>query len=214
MATSPPPATALVAIGNTPIVKRKRVIPPGHADAYLKLENLNPTGSYKDRMARSIIEEAERRGDLKPGMKVVEATGCSTAEGDGCVWGLAGYHSESNKGYAAELIPAMVRRAQSLTEEGDVYLADQFNNRDVLMVYRSLADELVAQLPDGIDGFCAAVGGAGMAMGVARVLKDKSPDTRVIVLELESAPLITQGRSGTHSVEGLGIGFFPPLLDK
>ncbi|KAM5344430.1 hypothetical protein ACJ41O_012966 [Fusarium nematophilum] len=91
MATSPPPATALVAIGNTPIVKRKRVIPPGHADAYLKLENLNPTGSYKDRMARSIIEEAERRGDLKPGMKVVEATGCSTGSSLAFVCAVKGY---------------------------------------------------------------------------------------------------------------------------
>ncbi|WYZ43167.1 hypothetical protein EsH8_VI_000866 [Colletotrichum jinshuiense] len=212
--------TALSAIGNTPLVRLR---------------------SHKDRMAAAIIEEAERRGDLKPGMKVVEATGGSTGSSLAFVCAVKGYkfqpassnafaveklktmsafgasvdiiHSPSGR-ITADLIPSMIRHAQSVAQESNVYPANQFNNRDALVGYEALGREIVEQLPDGIDAFCAAVGTAGLAMGVSGVLKATRPETRVVILEPASTPVITEGRAGAHGVEGVGVGFLPSLLDK
>lgn len=122
-------------------------------------------------------------------------------------------HSPSGK-ITADLIPSMRDRAKAISNDGSCYLTDQFHNRDVLVGYEDLGRELVNQFPNGIDAFCGAVGGAGMVMGVLRVLKTKWPQTKVLVLEPASAPVITEGRGGTHGVEGIGIGVVPPLLDK
>ncbi|KAF7554944.1 hypothetical protein G7Z17_g2565 [Cylindrodendrum hubeiense] len=236
-----PVDNVLDTIGNTQCLQLQRVVPDGHARVFIKLESLNPTGSYKDRMARSIIEEAERRGDLRPGMTVVEATGGSTGSSLAFVCAIKGYAFRvvSSDAFAQEklltmsafgstveliksptgkitsdLIPSMRERAREIASQDGCYLADQFNNQDVLVGYESLGRELVEQLPGGIDGFCGAVGGAGMVMGVSKVLKSTWPECRVIILEPGSAPIITEGRAGTHGVEGIGIGFVPPLLDK
>ena len=229
------------AIGNTPCVELRNIVPNDCARIFIKLEGLNPTGSYKDRMARSVIEEAERRGDLKPGMTVVEATGGSTGSSIALVCAIKGYdftvvssdafaeeklrtmsafgatldivHSPSGK-VTPDLIPSMRERARHLSAGDNFYYADQFNNADVLVGYEGLGRELLGQIPEGIDAFCGAVGGAGMVMGVSRVLKKELPDCRVTVLEPASAPAITKGYGGQHSVEGIGIGFLPPVLDK
>ncbi|OJJ69852.1 hypothetical protein ASPBRDRAFT_45136 [Aspergillus brasiliensis CBS 101740] len=242
MPSPPPPVdSGLDAIGNTPVVRLRNVVPADHANVYLKLESLNPTGSYKDRMARSIIEEAERRGTLKPGMTVVEATGGSTGSSLAFICSVKGYRFRvvSSNAFAveklrtmralgatleivysetgtitADLIPSMVRRAREIAQEDGHYLADQFHNGDALPGYETLGEELAVQFPGGIDAFCGTVGGAGMVMGVSRVLKSKWPDTRVVVLEPASSPVITEGRTGPHSVEGIGIGFVPPHLDS
>ncbi|KAH6896497.1 tryptophan synthase beta subunit-like PLP-dependent enzyme [Thelonectria olida] len=239
--TPSPVDNILDAIGNTPCIQLRHVVPEGHAQVFLKLENLNPTGSYKDRMARSIVEEAERRGDLRPGMAIIEATGGSTGSSLALVCAVKGYKFQviSSNAFAPEklrtmaafgsdvelvhsasghitpdLIPSMRERAKELSADPNYYWADQFENRDVLVGYGKLGRELIDQFPGGIDGFCGAVGGAGMVMGVSKVLKSTWPQTRVLVLEPESAPVITQGRGGTHGVEGIGIGFLPPLLDE
>ncbi|KAI3540625.1 hypothetical protein CSPX01_08034 [Colletotrichum filicis] len=232
---------ALAAIGKTPLVRLRRVIPANHADVYLKLEYTNPTGSHKDRMAAAIIQEAERRGALKPGMKVVEATGGSTGSSLAFVCAVKGYKFQpvSSNAYAveklktmaafgakvdivhsptgritADLIPSLIRRAKEVEREGNVYSTDQFNNRDALVGYAALGHEIIEQVPEGVDVFCAAVGTAGLAMGVSAVLKAARPETRVVVLEPASTPVITGGQAGSHGVEGIGIGFLPPLLDK
>ncbi|GKZ32214.1 hypothetical protein AbraIFM66950_001424 [Aspergillus brasiliensis] len=192
-------------------------------------------------MARSIIEEAERHGTLKPGMTVVEATGGSTGSSLAFICSVKGYRFRvvSSNAFAveklrtmralgatleivysetgtitADLIPSMVRRAREIAQEDGHYLADQFHNGDALPGYETLGEELAVQFPGGIDAFCGTVGGAGMVMGVSRVLKSKWPDTRVVVLEPASSPVITEGRAGPHSVEGIGIGFVPPHLDS
>ncbi|RSL72198.1 hypothetical protein CEP53_001187 [Fusarium sp. AF-6] len=213
----------------------------GSARVFLKLEFLNPTGSYKDRMARAVIEEAERQGTLKPGMTVVEATGGSTGSSLALVCAVKRYKfrvissdafakeklrtmaafgsdldliASANGKITPDLIPSMREKAKEFSKEDGVFWVDQFSNADVLVGYQTLGHELVQQFPDGIDAFCGAVGGGGMVMGVSKILKKKYPQTRIVVLEPESAPMITKGHGGSHSVEGIGIGFMPPLLDK
>ncbi|EXF79170.1 hypothetical protein CFIO01_08647 [Colletotrichum fioriniae PJ7] len=233
--------TALAAIGKTPLVRLRRLVPANHAAVYLKLEYTNPTGSHKDRMAAAIIQEAEKRSALKPGMKVVEATGGSTGSSLAFVCAVKGYkfqpassnafaveklktmaafgakvdivHSPTGR-ITADLIPSMIRRAKKVEREGNAYSTDQFNNRDALVGYAALGHEIIEQVPEGVDVFCAAVGTGGLAMGVSAVLKAARLETRVVVLEPASTPVITGGRAGSHGVEGIGIGFLPPLLDK
>ncbi|NIE83330.1 cysteine synthase family protein [Burkholderia sp. Cy-647] len=232
---------ALDAIGNTPVVKLRKVVPRHHASVYLKLEYFNPSGSYKDRMARSMIEQAELRGDLRPGMSVVEASGGSTGASLALVCAIKGYRFRivSSDAFApekirmmhslgaeveivssptgkigADLIPAMISRARAIASQGNSYLTDQFRNRDALIGYEQIGVELIRQFPEGISAFCGAVGVAGMVMGVSRAFRAARWNTRVVVLEPATSPVITLGRAGEHHVEGIGIGFVPPLLDE
>lgn len=240
-ASAPMPVnTALDAIGNTPVVQLHRVVPDECADVFVKLEYFNPTGSYKDRMALALIEEAEQRGVLQPGMTVVEYTGGSTGSSLAFVCAVKGYdfqvvssdafaqeklrtmdafgatlhivHSPSGQ-ITPELIPSMIERARQLAEDGG-YQTDQFNNRDSLVGYEKIGHELLQQFPDGITAFCGGVGVAGMLMGVAQALKSTRPQTQIIALEPASSPIISSGEAGEHHVEGLGVGFVPPLLDR
>ncbi|KAF9701525.1 hypothetical protein EKO04_000004 [Ascochyta lentis] len=242
MTCSLPVGSALDAIGNTPCVQLRRVVPSGCARVFVKLESLNPTGSYKDRMAKSLIEEAERKGDLRPGMTVVEATGGSTGSSLAFVCAVKGYnfHVVSSNAYAddklrtmaafgantvdlvhspsggitADLVPSMIKRAKEISQSDTHFNTDQFVNSDAFVGYRTLGIELLDQIPNGIDGFCSAVGTAGMAMGVSKVLKERWPKTHVQILEPVSSPFLTTGRGGVHRVEGIGIGYTPPLLDS
>lgn len=231
----------LGAIGNTPCVQLQHVVPAGYARVFLKMESLNPTGSYKDRMARAMIEEAARRGDLRKGMTVVEATGGSTGSSLAFICAAQGYKFRAicSESFAAEklrtisafggdlelmgskaegitptLMPAMRARAEELSASGDYYATSQFTNADILLGFKGLGLELLESFPHGIDAFCGAVGTAGMMMGVSRILKPKMPDIKIVVLEPESAPLISQQRAGSHRIDGIAPGFVPPLLDR
>ncbi|KAJ4248465.1 hypothetical protein NW762_012802 [Fusarium torreyae] len=239
--TPPCVPNILDAIGNTPCVELQRLTAEGDARVFLKLEYLNPTGSYKDRMARAVVEEAERKTTLRPGMTIVEATGGSTGSSLALVSAVKGYKFRviSSDAFAPEklrtmaafgsnldlilsptgkitpdLIPSMREKAKDFSQKDDIFWVDQFSNPDVLVGYEALGRELIQQLPGGIDAFCGAVGGGGMVMGVSKVLKEAWPKTHVVVLEPASAPMITQGYGGSHSVEGIGIGFMPPLLNE
>ena len=231
----------LQAIGRTPVVRLGAVVPPRSAAVYVKLEYLNPTGSYKDRMALAMIEEAERRGALTSGMTVVEYTGGSTGSSLAFVCALKGYRFRvvSSDAFAAaklrtmrafgaevdiipstggritpDLIPRMMARARELAAEPRTYFTNQIHNHDAIVGYAAIGRELLAQIPDGIDAFVAAVGGAGMLMGVAGVLRGSRPGTRIVALEPSSSPLLSAGRAGSHRVEGIGIGVVPPLFDR
>jgi cysteine synthase A len=103
---------------------------------------------------------------------------------------------------------------RAIAAEPQTYYTNQIYNRDSLVGYASIGRELLAQVPDGIDGFAAAVGGAGMLIGVAGVLRGSRPSTRIVALDPASAPMRSAGRAGSHRVEGIGIGVVPPLLDK
>jgi cysteine synthase len=232
--------STLEAIGDTPVVRLQKVVPPDCADVYVKLECLNPTGSYKDRMALAMIEEAEGRGELRPGMTVVEYTAGSTGSSLALVCAVKGYRFEvvtsnafsqeklrtmealgahlnlisSDEGdITAGLVERMMERAGELAARSDSYFTNQLHNIDSLVGYRVVGEELLEQVGETIHVFVAAVGTAGLLMGVSQALKEHGLGTRIVALEPASSPVISAGESGSHHVEGIGIGFVPPLLD-
>jgi cysteine synthase A len=243
MSASPPPPvnSILRTIGNTPVVELMKIVPPGCARVFVKLEYFNPTCSYKDRMALSMIEEAEKRGDLKSGMTVVEYTGGSTGSSLAFVCAMKGYkfHVVSSDAFSKEklntmrafganleiipskggmitpdLIPRMIERAKQIASEPGCYFTNQFYNKDALIGYSKIGYELLEQVKSKIDAYCGGVGVAGMLMGVAAALKGKDKSTAIVALEPASSAVISTGKPGTHHVEGIGTGFVPPLLDK
>lgn len=236
-----PGNSVLETIGNTPVVQLKHLTSATSAQVYLKLEGSNPTGSYKDRMAKAIIEEAERRGTLRKGMTVIETTGGSTGSALAFLCAIKGYRFEAitssifaaeklktmsafgaklrlvesqSGGLDSSLFPSMGRLAEQLNERDDYYFSDQFNNPDAITGYQEMGEELLRQIPGGIDAFCGAVGSAGMLMGVSRVLKQHLPDVKVVALEPASSPILTAGYSGSHGIDGIGTGSIPAHLDK
>jgi cysteine synthase A len=238
---SPSVANVLDAIGMTPVVKLRKLVPQGSADVFIKLEYFNPTGSYKDRMALALIEEAEARGDLKPGMTVVEYTGGSTGSSLAFVCAVKGYRLKvvSSDAFAREkldtmrafgaelhivpseggevtpaLVPKMIEKAESFASAEGTYFTNQLHNADSIVGYRGLGRELVQQVDRGIDAFCGAVGTAGMLMGVAHELRREYPEAQVVAVEPAASAVISGGEAGPHRVEGIGVGFIPPLLGK
>ena len=230
----------LATIGHTPVVHLKRLTPPGAADVFVKLEYFNPTGSYKDRMALAMIEGAERRGALRPGMRVVEFTGGSTGSSLAMVCAVKGYSflPLSSDAFAAEKIRTMEAfgaaveivpseggkvtpalfdkfkaRIAQLKDEPGTFWTDQFHNDDALNGYRQIGVELLQQL-GSVDVFCGAVGTAGMLVGVSRALKEGGSRARIVALEPTSSPALTKGHGGAHRVEGTAPGFVPPHLTK
>ncbi len=233
-------ASTLDAIGMTPVVQLRRVVPKGSADLFVKLEYFNPTGSYKDRMALAMIEEAEARGDLRRGMTVIEYTGGSTGSSLAFVCAVKGYQFKvvSSDAFAKEkrdtmrafgadlhlvpsdagqvtpdLVPRMIEKAKSFAEQEGTYFTNQLYNADSIVGYKHIGEELVRQIDREIDAFCGAVGTAGMLMGVSQELRRENRDVQVIVLEPATSAVISGGKPGSHRVEGIGIGFIPPLLD-
>lgn len=231
----------LQAIGSTPLVRLNKVVPPGSAEVFVKLEYYNPTGSYKDRLALSMIEEAEKRGDLRPGMTVVEYTGGSTGSSLAFVCAVKGYRFRvvSSDAFAKEklqtmrafgadltlvpstggnvtpdLTPRMIHRAREIAESESSYFTNQLSNADGTKGYEEIGRELVEQTGGAIHAFCASVGTSHMVMGVSHILYRLEPRPLVVALEPASSPVISTGRAGPHHIEGIGIGFVPPLLER
>jgi cysteine synthase A len=236
---SPAPVDSVLhAIGRTPLVRLKRLVPPGSAAIVVKLEYFNPTGSYKDRMALAMIAGAEARGALRPGMRVVEYTGGSTGSSLALVCAMKGYrfHPLSSDAFAAEKLdtmrafgadleivpsdggkvtPALFDRFKAriaeLTKDPNTFWTDQFNNADALDGYANIGRELVEQI-GAVDAFVGAVGTAGMLMGVSRALKEAGSAARLVAIEPSTSPFLTTGKGGPHRVEGTATGFWPPHL--
>lgn len=177
-------------IGNTPLIEINRVAPKACARILVKLENHNPTGSMKDRMARAVITGAISKGRLTPGGTVVEYTGGSTTK---------------------ELIQRMIAHAKELSSMPGSFFADQFNNPDAASGYASMAEEIWEQSGRQLDVFVQSVGTAQCITGVARVLRDKNSHIRIIAVEPGESPVLSGGKPGAHKIEGIGPGFIPPI---
>jgi len=229
----------MIAIGKTPLMKLERLVEPGWAEIYVKYEGANPTGSMKDRMALSMIEGAERRGQLKPGGTVVEYTGGSTGSSLAMVCAMKGYraHFVSSDAFAreklqtmrafgadldiipskdglitAKLIDSLVVRARELSKQPNTFWTDQFNNIDNRNAYHVMAREIVDVLGTNIDEFVTGVGTGGSFSGNAEVFKKEIPSIRCIPLEPLHVRSLSGGDiSGTHKLEGIGAGFVPSI---
>ena len=227
------------AIGNTPLIRLQRMSEPGCADIYVKYEGANPTGSMKDRMALSMIEGAERRGQLKPGGKIVEYTGGSTGSSLAMVCATRGYRAhfvssdafaqeklQTMKAFGAELeifpsqngkitaslIDGMIERARELSREPNVFWTDQFKNVDNRNAYHTMAREIIGTLGTDIAEFIQGVGTGGSFSGTAEIFKDEVPGIRCIPVEPLGVRALSGGdTSGTHRLEGIGTGFIPAI---
>src|SRR3972149_1676513 len=227
------------AIGKTPLIKLERLSESNCAEIYVKYEGGNPTGSMKDRMALSMIEGAERRGELKPGGTVVDYTGGSTGSSLAMVCATKGYHSHfvSSDAFAeeklqtmlafgatleifpsenglitAKLIDSMIKRAKELSKQPNTYWTDQFNNVDNRNAYHNMAREILDELGNNIDEFIMGVGTGGGLSGNLGVLKKEIPNIRSIPIEPLNVRSLSGGDiSGTHKLEGIGAGFVPSI---
>lgn len=233
----------LETIGGTPLVRLRRLAPPGAATVLVKIEGGNPTGSYKDRMALAIIEGAERRGELCPGRRIVEFSGGSTGSSLAFVCAVKGYSLSivSSDAFSPEklatmrafgadltvlpseggritpdLFARMRQEVDRIVERDGAYWVDQFHNPDAVIGYSAMGREIAAQAgaaSERIDAFCAGVGTAGMLMGVTAALRQQTDPLRVVALEPADSPVLTEGHAGAHRVEGAAAGIVPPLLD-
>jgi len=231
----------LSAIGNTSLVRLRKVVPPRCAGILVKLEWENPTGSLKDRVAQALISRAEADGRLKPGDTVVEYTGGSTGTSLALICAAKGYRLKivSSDAFSKEkldhmaalgaeltlvpsegglttkkLILGMIEAARALSQEPHTYWTDQLNNLDGIAGYQALAEEIWSQTKGRIDAFVHCVGTAVSSRGVATVLKRYRPGIRIIVVEPAESSVLLGGQPGPHSIEGVGIGYTPPLWDR
>ena len=230
----------LQAIGNTSMVRLRKVVPPDCADIFVKLEWENPTGSMKDRMARAVISRAEEDGRLKPGDTVVEYTGGSTGASLAFVCAAKGYRiqlvssdafsrekldhmaalgaqltlvrSEGGK-FTRKLFQDMIEAARGLSEQPRTYWTDQLNNHDSIAGYSSLGEEIWSQTKGEIDAFVHCVGTAASSRGVATVLKRYKPGVQIVGVEPKESSVLRGGEAGPHKIEGIGIGYTPPLWE-
>ncbi len=230
----------LDAIGNTSLVRLSHVLAPGGAGIFAKLEWENPTGSLKDRMARAVITRAEEDGRLKPGGTVLEYTGGSTGTSLAFVCAARRYRCRivSSDAFSREklnhmralgaeltLVPSegglttkklildMIETARGLSREPHTYWTDQLNNRDSVAGYHSLGEEIWSQTEGRVDAFVHCVGTAASLRGVATVLKRHKPSVRLVAVEPAESSVLLGGPAGPHKIEGVGIGYTPPLWE-
>lgn len=220
-------------IGNTPLVSLKKTT---GLDIYAKAEFLNPGGSIKDRVAKNMVEEAERKGALKPGMTIVEPTSGNTGIGLSFVGVRKGYRviivmpenmSEERKkiirALGAELvltppelsIGGSVAKAEELVKEiGNCFMPQQFENPDNPEIhYRTTAVELYRQMDEKVDVFVSGLGSGGTLQGIGKYLKEKNPDVKIIAVEPKNVSALLGHEPGLHSIQGIGDGFIPAVLD-
>jgi cysteine synthase A len=230
----------LGAIGNTSLVELRRVVPAGCARVLAKLEWENPTGSMKDRVALAMISRAEADGRLKPGDTVVEYTGGSTGTSLALLCAAKGYRlrivtsdafSQEKRDHMAalgaeltlvpseggkttkQLILNMIAAAKELSRAPHTYQTDQLNNHDSIAGYFPLGEEIWTQTSGKVDAFVQSVGTGASSRGVATALKRRNPEIRVVVVEPAESAVLGGGQPGPHKIEGVGIGYVPPLWE-
>jgi len=230
----------LAAVGNTSLVRLRKVVPAGCADILVKLEWENPTGSLKDRMAQTVIARAEADGRLRPGDTVVEYTGGSTGASLALVCAARGYRLRivTSDAFSQEkldqmaalgaeltlvaseggrttksLILAMIETARTLSHEPRTFWTDQLNNLDSVAGYHALGEEIWTETRGQVQAFVHCVGTAASSRGVATALKRRREGIQVVVVEPAESAVLLGGPAGPHKIEGVGIGYPPPLFD-
>lgn len=226
-------------VGNTPLLKLNNITDENMADIYVKLEAKNPAGSVKDRIALAMIEKAEREGKIKPGDTIVEPTSGNTGIGLASMGAAKGYkviivmpesmsveRRKLMKGYGAELIltPASegmkgsIAKAQELVKERGYFMPMQFDNPENTNIHElTTGPEIIGAfqgLGKKIDAFVAGVGTGGTLSGIGRALKQADPETKVYALEPAESPLLKDGKTGKHGIQGIAAGFIPKNLDQ
>ena len=223
------------AIGRTPLVRLEKVVEPGMAEVWMKIEGMNPGGSIKDRTALGMITDAEQRGVLRPGGTIVEPTSGNTGIGLAQVAAARGYElilclpsqmSEERKrtliAYGAKLVLtdperrmlAAIEEAERIRDRTGAWMPNQFSNpANPAIHYRLTGPELWEQMEGRIDAFVYGSGTGGTISGVGRYIKERSPKTAVISVEPARSPVLSGGERGTHRFQGMGPGFVPDNFD-
>lgn len=225
-------------VGSTPMVRLNRIIDKEGADIYAKLESFNPGGSVKDRICLAMIEDAERKGVLKPGATLVEPTSGNTGIGLAMVCAVKEYKliiimpeamSEERifilKSYGAEIIltPSIdgmegaIKKAEELVKQNPGYfMPQQFNNPANPDIHRKTTAQEILEATEGriIDAFVAGVGTGGTITGVGEILKNKFHEIKIVAVEPKNSPIISGGKPGPHKIQGIGAGFIPQVLNK
>lgn len=230
----------LHAIGNTSLVRLSKVIPEGCAKISVKLEWENPTGSMKDRAAQAMIARAEEDGRLKPGYTIVEYTGGSTGISLALAAVARGYrlHIVTSDAFSHDklrhmaalgaeltmvpsegglttkkLILDMIEVAREISRQPRTYWTDQLRNLDSITGYYRLAEEIWSQTDGKVDAFIQSVGTAASIRGVATTLKRHNPEIKIVAVEPAESAVLSGGEPGPHKIEGVGIGYTPPLWE-
>lgn len=226
----------LEAVGNTPIVKLNKVVPPGAATVLAKLESFNPMSSVKDRIAKSMIEAAERKGKIAKDTVIVEPTSGNTGIGLAMVCAVKGYkliltmpetmsieRRRMLSAFGAQLVltpgPEGMRGAVAKAEEicastPNSFMPQQFKNKANPWIHKKTTAKEILKAVDRIDAFVAGVGTGGTITGVGRTLKKKHPQVRVVAVEPDDSPVLSGGKPGPHKIQGIGAGFVPEILDR
>ena len=224
------------AIGNTPMVRLTRVVEPGMAEVWVKIEGMNPGGSIKDRTALGMIVDAERSGALRPGQMIVEPTSGNTGIGLAQVAAARGYpltlclpaqmsdeRKRTLRAYGARLVLtdperrmlAAIEEATRIRDSTGAWMADQFGNpANPRIHYETTAPELWEQMHHRIDAFVYGSGTGGTISGVGRFLRDQRSHTLVVAVEPARSAVLSGGERGQHQFQGMGPGFVPPNFDR
>jgi cysteine synthase A len=222
-------------VGNTPLVKLNRIVPEGSATVYAKMESFNPTWSVKDRIAKSMIEAAERKGLVNKDTTIIEPTSGNTGIGLGMVCAVKGYRLiltmpetmtiERRKllaAFGAQLVltpgpegmGGAVKKAEELTASTpNSFMPQQFKNKANPWIHKKTTAKEILKAVDRIDAFVAGVGTGGTITGVGQALRKKHPQVNIIAVEPEESPVLSGGKPGPHKIQGIGAGFVPAVLD-
>ncbi|NLF12163.1 MAG: cysteine synthase A [Anaerolineaceae bacterium] len=221
-------------IGETPVVRLRRVVPEGAATVWVKLERANPAGSVKDRIGKAMIEAAEEAGELRPGSVIVEPTSGNTGIGLAMVAAVKGYRliltmpdtmtAERRallKAYGAELVltpgdegmKGAIARAQEMVREHGYFMPQQFMNPANPEVHRRTTAREILEQVGHVDAFVAGIGTGGTITGVGEVMRERLPEALIVAVEPAGSPVVSGGQPGKHKIAGIGAGFVPDVLN-